>query len=145
MYACMRRQHTHAQTHAHTHTHTHTHAHTHTHTFKHTHCIVNQQILYSEASRATKPLDGCLETGSSTALNAVFFFLFFFQIPSNSFNLQHLAFAFALDAGEYVELCNKKRLSQTTVCAELVAMPHNSITLGQRTFWPGKIRSKCYY
>lgn len=68
------------------------------------------------------------------SLKCSLLFFFFFQIPSNSFNLQHLAFAFALDAGEYVELCNKKRLSQTTVCAELVAMPHNSITLGQRTF-----------
>lgn len=33
---------------------------------------------------------------------------FFFQTPSNSFNLQHLTFAFALDAGEYVEQCNKQ-------------------------------------
>lgn len=40
-------------------------------------------------------------------------FFFFFQIPSNSFNLQHLVLA--LDAGEYVELCNEQRPSQTTV------------------------------
>lgn len=42
-----------------------------THTY--IYCIVNPQILYSEASREAKPLDGCLETGSSKALNAVFF------------------------------------------------------------------------
>lgn len=69
----------------------------------HTQCIVNSQTLHSQASRGTNLVDGCLETGSSKALNAVFFF----QILSNSFNLQHLAlaFTFALDAGKYVEQC----------------------------------------
>lgn len=71
----------------------------------HKHCIENPQMLHSEASRETKPLDGCLETGSSKALNV------FFSIPSNSFNLQHLVFAFALDAGEYAER-NEQQLSR---------------------------------
>lgn len=55
-------------------------------------------------------MDACLETGSSKALNADFF-----QIPSNSFNLQHLAFAFALHAVEYGEQCDKQRLYKITV------------------------------
>lgn len=55
-------------------------------------------------------MDACLENGSSEALNADFF-----QIPSNSFNLQHLAFAFALHAVEYGEQCDKQRLYKITV------------------------------
>lgn len=49
----------------------------------------------------------------------------FFQIPSNSFNLQHLAFAFALDAGEYVEQWNKqkKTVPDYSLSRTGVAMP----------------------
>lgn len=70
-----------------------------------THCIENPQILYSEASRATKTLDGCLETGSFKALNA-FTLYFKFQVILLIFKILHSL--------KMLEPCNKQTPSSDT-------------------------------
>ena len=67
----------------------------------------------TKASRATNPLNRCLETGSSNALNAVFL-----NIPSNSFNLQHLLTL--VICIRCCKMCWAATLSQITVWAVLV-------------------------